>query len=191
MAAPAEVVEGLLCRMRVLDGDGFDYDADAAKECIALPEHIGSKLTFDDDREFEEIPGGDTATRCAADGADEEFGIRLFRNDGDEVRRYQGSFRKAAFVVEVLRVIEVRTLDVGGGAVGDRTDVSGERFGGVFAKTLVALTQRLCHSARQGFAGFLSDCLSKPMGFRIFNVETISHFLYHQSTDFTLSARTN
>ena len=74
MAALAEVVEGLAREMRLLDSHGFDHNANAAKQCVALLGDLNAELTFDDNREFDEIPGGYTAVRGAADGLDIESG---------------------------------------------------------------------------------------------------------------------
>jgi hypothetical protein len=45
---------------------------------------LNAELTLDDNREFDENLGGYTAARGAPDGFDLAFGIRLFRQDGDE-----------------------------------------------------------------------------------------------------------
>jgi hypothetical protein len=82
--ALAEVVSGLAREMRLLNRHRFDHNANAAKQCVALLGDLNAELTLDDDREFDEIPGGYTAARCAADGLDIEFRIRLFRQDGDD-----------------------------------------------------------------------------------------------------------
>jgi hypothetical protein len=84
VAALAKVVEGLAREMRLLDSHGFDHNANAAKQCVALLGDLNAELALDDNREFDEIPSGYTAARGAADGLDIEFGIRLFRQDGDE-----------------------------------------------------------------------------------------------------------
>jgi hypothetical protein len=81
VAALPEIVECLTGSMRLVDSDGFDHNADAANERIALPENVGSELALDDDREFEEISGGDAAARRVADGVDVAFVIRFFRED--------------------------------------------------------------------------------------------------------------
>ena len=84
VAALAKVVEGLAREMRLLDSNGFDHNANAAKQCVALLGDLNAELTFDDNREFDEIAGGYTAARGAADGLNVEFGIRLFSQNGDE-----------------------------------------------------------------------------------------------------------
>jgi hypothetical protein len=84
VAALAEVVEGLAREMRLLNRHRFDHNANAAKQCVALLGDLNAELTLDDNREFDEIPGGYTAARSAADGLDIKFRIRLFRQDGDE-----------------------------------------------------------------------------------------------------------
>jgi hypothetical protein len=84
VAALAEVVKGLAREMGLLNRLRFDHNANAAKQCIALLGCLNGELTLDDNREFDEIPGGYTAARSAADGLDIKFRIRLFRQDGDE-----------------------------------------------------------------------------------------------------------
>src|ERR1035438_4302730 len=84
MAALAEVVEGLAREMRLLNRHRFDHNANATKQCVTLLGGLNAELTLDDNREFDEIPGGYTTARSVADGLDIEFRIRLFRQDGDE-----------------------------------------------------------------------------------------------------------
>ena len=72
-------MKGLAREMRLLDSHGFDHNANAAKQCVALLSDLYSELTLDDNREFDEIPGGYTAARGEADGLDIEFGIRFLR----------------------------------------------------------------------------------------------------------------
>jgi hypothetical protein len=84
VAALAEVVEGLTREMRLLNRHRFDHNANAAKQCVALLGDLNAELTLDDNREFDENLGGYTAARGAPDGFDLAFGIRLFRQDGDE-----------------------------------------------------------------------------------------------------------
>jgi hypothetical protein len=57
VAVLAEVMEGLPRDVGLLNGDGFDHDANAAEQRVALPEDVGAKLALDDDRELEKIPG--------------------------------------------------------------------------------------------------------------------------------------
>jgi hypothetical protein len=57
MTALAEVVEGLAGGMRLVGGDGFDHDPNAAEQRLALPEDVGAELPLDDDLEFDEVPG--------------------------------------------------------------------------------------------------------------------------------------
>jgi hypothetical protein len=74
---------GRLGDVGLLNSEGFDHDADAAEQRVALPEDVGAKLALDDDRELEEIPGRDAAARGMADGLDAQFGIRLCSKDSD------------------------------------------------------------------------------------------------------------
>ena len=62
-----EVVEGLTREMRLLDRHEFDQNANAAKECIAWLGDLNPELTVDDTRQFDEIPGGCTGSRSAAE----------------------------------------------------------------------------------------------------------------------------
>jgi len=76
-------------------------------------------------------------------------------------------------------VIEIRTFDLGGGALGD-----GEKFlnGGLATaglETFVAFPQSFLDSRSHGLAGGLGNGLGETAGFRIFDVEAdgVSIFL--------------
>ena len=81
-------------------------------------------------------------------------------------------------------MIEIRTLDMGGCALGNRPDVGGERFGIAPLETLVALPESFGDGLGHGFAGGLGDRLGETVGFRILDVEAhgVSSLLYQSST---------
>ena len=89
VASLAEVAEGLACEMRLFHSYWLDHNANAAKQRVALLGDFDTELTVDYNREFDEIPGGYAAAWGAADSLDIEFGIRLFRQDGDKRRRVE------------------------------------------------------------------------------------------------------
>ena len=77
-------------------------------------------------------------------------------------------------------MIEIRTLDVGGGAIRDSPEIGGERFGIAPLETLIALPQSFCDYAGHGLASSLGDGLRKAVSFRIFDIKAhgCSTFLY-------------
>jgi hypothetical protein len=81
-------------------------------------------------------------------------------------------------------MIQIRTLDVGGCALGNRPDVGGERYGIAPLETFVALPQSFRDGAGHRFAGGLGDRLGETVGFRILDVEAhgASSLLYQSST---------
>ena len=58
-------------------------------------------------------------------------------------------------------MIEIRTLDVGGCALGNSPDVGGERFGIAPLKTFIALPQSFRDGTGHRFAGDLGDRLAR------------------------------
>jgi hypothetical protein len=98
--------------------------------------------------------------------------------------RSRGSLGKAVFVVQELSMIEIRTLDVGGCALGNSPDVGGERFGIAPLETFIALPQSFRDGAGHRFAGGLGNRLGETVGFRILDVEAhgASSLLYQSST---------
>ena len=48
MAPLAEVMKSLTRGVRLVDGDGFNDDADATDERITLPKDVGAELALDD-----------------------------------------------------------------------------------------------------------------------------------------------
>ena len=81
MAALAEIVESLARQMCVFKRNWFDPDTHASKECIALLQHLKRELTFNYNREFDEVTGGHAAAWSTAESLDVEFGIRLLGKD--------------------------------------------------------------------------------------------------------------
>jgi len=81
-------------------------------------------------------------------------------------------------------MIEIRTLDVGGCALGNSPDVGGERFGIALLETFIALPQSFRDDTGHRFAGGLGDRLGETVGFRILYVEGrgVSSLLYQSST---------
>jgi len=79
MPALAEIMERLAGEVRLLHGHWFDHYAHSAEQSVGLLRDFGAELTVDDDGEFDEIPGGDTAARRAANGLNVEFSVRLLR----------------------------------------------------------------------------------------------------------------
>ena len=81
-------------------------------------------------------------------------------------------------------MIEIRTLDVGGCALGNSPDFGGERFGIAPLETFIALPQSFRDGTGHRFAGGLGDRLGETVGFRILDVEAhcASSLLYQSST---------
>ena len=81
-------------------------------------------------------------------------------------------------------MIQIRTLDVGGCALGNRPDVGGERFGIARLETFIAFPQSFNNGAGDRFARGLGDRLGETVGFRILYIEAhdVSSLLYQSST---------
>jgi hypothetical protein len=77
------------------------------------------------------------------------------------------------FVVQQLGMIEIRTVDLCRGTIGDRPDVGGERFRIVLLDTLIALPKSISDNASQSLSGGLRE----PVGFRSFTLRLISIYL--------------
>ena len=80
--------------------------------------------------------------------------------------------------------MQTRTLDVGGCALGNSSDVGSERFGIAPLETFIALPQSFGDGAGHRFASGLGDRLGETVGFRILDVEAHgdSSLLYKSST---------
>ena len=77
------------------------------------------------------------------------------------------------FVVQELCMIEIRTLDVGGCALGNSSDVGSERFGIAPLEAFIALPQSFRDGAGHRFASGLGDRLGETVGFRILTLRLI------------------
>jgi hypothetical protein len=124
-------VEGLTRDVRVVSGHGLNDNADATKQRITLQKDFCRELTFEHNREFDKIACGYTATRGAADGNGYRARHPVLWQEWQREAN-PGSFGEAVFVVQQLGMIEIRTLDLCRGTIGDRPDVGGERFRIVF-----------------------------------------------------------
>src|SRR5437588_12953621 len=91
---------------------------------------------------------------------------------------------KPAFVIKKLGIIEIRTIHVGRGALGNGPEVGSEGLWIVLLDSLIALPQGFLDDAGDRLSGGFSDGLGKPAGFRVFDVEAhgASFLLYHFST---------
>ena len=68
-------------------------------------------------------------------------------------------------------------------ALGDGSDVVGERLGILFLQPLVPLPEGFGHRSSECLSGLAGNRLSQPVRFGIFYVQTeVSCFLYHAST---------
>jgi len=78
-------------------------------------------------------------------------------------------------------VVEVGTLDVCGGVLGDGAQFLDRGFTSAALKALVAFPKSFHNGAGQGFSGLLGDGPGEPVGFRVLDVKanSSSPFLYH------------
>jgi len=67
-------------------------------------------------------------------------------------------------------MVEIGTLDVGGGALRDSPKIGGERFGIAPLETLIAFARSFRDGARHRLASSLGDGLGETVGFRVLNV---------------------
>ena len=68
-------------------------------------------------------------------------------------------------------MIEIGTLNMSGGTLGNRPEVGRKHFVVLPPQAFVSLTQSLRNRARQSFARLLSNGLGKPVSLRIFHIQ--------------------